>query len=179
MRGVVRGGAIVGGIVAGLVILLALVPALARGYPLALLPLLAAGPVAVQSSPRRLDAWLVRGFISGLVAAVLAVAALVFAVNVLNANFWALTGAASYPPMPPLPRPDFIPGVGWPHEDVLLLLPPLSAIWAVAYALLLGAPGSGLLRALEDRVATTRASLQTKLVWLLLVLVAFSVALGG
>jgi signal transduction histidine kinase len=174
----VRGGAIVGGLVAGLVLLLTFVPVLARGYPLALLPLLAAGPMAVQASPRRLDAWLLRGFVGGLVAAVVAVAALVFAVNVLGASIWVLTGPASYAPMPPLPRPDFLPGVGWPHEDILLLLPPLSAVWAVIYALFLGAPGSGLARTLGDRVATARASLQTKLVWTLLVLVAFAVALG-
>ena len=38
MGGAVRAGAIVGGLVAALVVLLVLVPALARGYPLALLP---------------------------------------------------------------------------------------------------------------------------------------------
>src|SRR5689334_22700150 len=73
MRSAVRGGAFVGALVAGLVLLLAVVPALARGYPLALLPLLAAGPVSVQSGPRRVDCWLLRGFVAGLVAAVIAV----------------------------------------------------------------------------------------------------------
>lgn len=178
MGGAIRGGAVVGAVVAVLVVLLALVPALARGYPLALLPLLAAGPVAVQAGPRTVPSWLLRGFLAGLVAAIVAVAALVFAVNILNASFWALTGPASYAPMPPLPRPTLIPGVGWPHQDILLLLPPISAVWAVIYAAFLGAPGSGLVRTLEDRVATARASLQAKLVWLLLVLVAFAVALG-
>ncbi|HEY7062737.1 MAG TPA: HAMP domain-containing sensor histidine kinase [Chloroflexota bacterium] len=178
MRSAVRSGAFVGAIVAGLVVLLALVPALARGYPLALLPLLAAGPVSVQSGPRRAESWLLRGFVAGLIAAVIAVVALVFAVNVLNASVWALTGPASYAPMPTLPRPNLIPGVLWPHQDILLLLPPISAVWAVVYAVLLGAPGTGLVRALEGRVATARASLQAKLVWVLLVLVAFAVALG-
>src|SRR5437763_11171046 len=139
-----RNGAIVGAVVAVLFILLAFVPPLARGYPLALLPLLAAGPASVRYGPQRVVALLLRGFIAGLAAAVVAVAALAFAVNALGAAVWTLVGPASYPPMPPLPRPEFIPGVSWPQQDILLLLPPLSALSAVVYGSLLVGPEGGL-----------------------------------
>ncbi len=173
-----RNGVAVGGVVAVLVLLLAWVPVLARGYPLALLPLLAAGPVAVPREPQPLRRLLAYGFVAGLAAAVVAVAALACAVEVLDARFWALIGPASYPPMPPLPRPDFLPVVTWPQEDILLILPPLSAVWAAVYGRFLGTPGTGLVATLQDRLAHVRASLETKLVWLLLALSVFAVALG-
>ncbi len=178
MREAARQGLIVGTLVAALVLLLAFVPVLARGYPLALLPLLAAGPAAARHGSPHLAGLLLRGFLAGLVAAVCAVAALVFAVEVLRASFWALTSPASYPPMPALPRPDLILGVGWPHEDILLLLPPLSAVLAVLYGGLLLGPTRGLVPALSARVASVRASIETKLLWVLLALVLCAVALG-
>ncbi len=174
----VRNGAIIGALVAALVLLLAVVPPLARGYPLALLPLLAAGPVAIQGAGRNPLRLLGRGFLGGVAAAMPAVAALVFAVSVLRSPTWSLVGAASYPPMPPLPRPEIIPGVGWPHEDVLFLLPPLSAILALVYGWLLAAPDNGVVHGLSTRLAAVHASLQAKLVWLLLTLALFAVALG-
>src|SRR3954468_7366272 len=100
MRQAARNGAMGGALGAALVMLLFCVPVLARGYPLALLPLLAAGPLAVHGGSRRLDLLLLRGFVAGLIAGLIAVAALVVAFEGLGFSTWALTGAASYPPMP-------------------------------------------------------------------------------
>jgi signal transduction histidine kinase/HAMP domain-containing protein len=178
MRQAARSGAIVGAIVAGLVMLLVCLPALARGYPLALLPLLAAGPLAARGGSRRLDVLLLRGFVAGLVAAVIAVAALVLAVEGLGFSTWALLGAASYAPMPPLPRPDLLPLAGWPHEDILYLLPPLSALLAVLYGWLFDGSGAAPSRWIEARIVSARASIETKLVGVLLVLALLALVLG-
>jgi len=174
----VRNGLLIGTAVAALVLILALIPVLLRGYPLALLPLLAAGPSAASGDARRPLTVLVRGFAAGLAAAVPAVAAMVFAVEVLGVSTWALVGAASYPPMPPLPRPDVLPGVGWPHEDLLLFLPGVSAWLALLWTLILAAPRGGLVNALAERVAAVQASLHRKLVWALLVLAMLVTAVG-
>src|SRR3954454_17309444 len=149
----VRRGATVGALVAALVLIVALVPAVARGYPLALLPLLAAGPVAAHGSRHNFALVLLRGAVGGLVAAVAAVAALVFSVEVLDARLWALTSPASSPPMPALPQPRFLPGLSWPQADILLLLPPLAAVLAGVYHVLLGPPEARLVEALARRVA--------------------------
>jgi signal transduction histidine kinase/CheY-like chemotaxis protein len=178
MRLAARNGLIVGLAVAALVIVLALVPALLRGYPLVLLMLLAAGPSAAGGGARRPLALLARGALAGIAAAVPAVAAMVFAVEVLGVRAWALLGAASYPPMPPLPRPDLVPGVGWPHEDLLLFLPLLSALLALLWGLALAAPRAGLVHVLAERLAAARASIHRKLVWTLLVLAALATAVG-
>src|SRR5215472_9417935 len=98
-----RTGAILGGAVAILVVLLAFVTPIARGYPVALLPVLAAGPLVVRAGAYRPLALLARGFVAGLVTAVVVVATLAFSVEVLNARTWTLVGAFSYPPMPKLP----------------------------------------------------------------------------
>ena len=164
MRQAARNGAMVGAVVAALVMLLVCMPVLARGYPLALLPLLAAGPLAVRGGSRRLDLLVLRGFVAGLIAAVIAVAALVVAVEGFGFSTWALTGAASYPPMPALPRPDLLPLAGWPHENILYFLPPLSALLAVVYAWLFDTSGAGPARWLEARIVGARASIETKLV---------------
>jgi signal transduction histidine kinase len=174
----VRNGAIVGAVVAGLVVVLALVPPLSRGYPLALIPLLAVGPVAVHHAPRDPLRLLLKGLLAGLVAALLAVAAMVFAVEVMRFSLWSLVGPASYPPMPPLPHPDFLPGVGWPHENILLMLPPLSALLALAYGTVLVAPEAGVVHGLAMRLARLRASIEDKLVWLLLTMALLALVLG-
>ncbi len=173
-----RSGAIVGATVVALVLLLVWVVPLSRSYPLALLPLLAAGPAAVRGRPMHPVALLLAGFVAGLAAAVVAVAGLVVAVEVLDARYWTLISPASYPPMPPLPRPSLIPGLAWPHQDILLLLPPLSALLALLDGVLLVGSRAGLAGLLGARVAAVRASIETKLVWVLLGLALLSVALG-
>src|SRR5205823_360353 len=121
---------------------------------------------------------LLRGFVAGLAAAVCAVVALVFCVEVLDARLWALTSPASYPPMPSLPQPRFLPVLSWPQADILLLLPPLAAVLAGVYHVLFGPPEARLIEALARRVAAARAPIEAKLVGLLLVLALGAVALG-
>src|SRR4051794_28160899 len=102
----VRGGSRAG-LAAGLPVPLAIVavtllPALGMGYPLLLLPLVLAGPLAVRRRRFPDAAWaaLLAGAISGTIAAV----SFALALALLGDWFWALTSAAGAPPMPPLPR---------------------------------------------------------------------------
>jgi hypothetical protein len=95
-----RGGARAG-LAAGLpvplgIVAIKLVPALGMGYPLLLLPLVLAGPLAVRRL-RLTDAAgaaLLAGAISGTIAA----ASLALALALFGDWFWALTSAAGAPP---------------------------------------------------------------------------------
>src|SRR5262249_20274613 len=78
----------------------------------------------------------------------------------------------------PRRRRALIPGLPWPQQDLLLLLPPLSALLALVHGSLLVGSEAGLVHTLERGLASARASIETKLVWLLLALVLFAVALG-
>src|SRR3954452_14640967 len=84
------------------IVAIKLLPALGTGYPLLLVPLLLAGPLAVRRLPLRdaSRAAVLAGALSGSIAA----ASLALALALFGDWFWALTSAAGAPPMPPLPR---------------------------------------------------------------------------
>jgi signal transduction histidine kinase len=149
------------GLAAGLpvplgIVAVKLVPSLAVAYPLLLLPLLLAGPLAVRRL-RCADAAraaLLAGTISGAIAA----GSLALALALFGDWFWALTAAAAAPPMPPLPRIMVLPTawLTWPHQDVLFFQPPLALslgvlTWTVGPSL--GALGRPLVRILPRSLA--------------------------
>lgn len=109
-----------------------LIPPLRSGYPLALLPLLLAGPLASGAFSGRsaLGSALVAGALSGVIAAM----GLAFGSQVLGIFSWGLTSAAAATPMPPLPRLALLPSwlMTWAQQDVLVL----QAVLALGLGLL-------------------------------------------
>lgn len=103
-----------------------LVPALGASYPLLLVPLLLAGPLAIRRLPLRdaMRATVLAGILSGAIAAI----SLALALAVFGDWFWALTSAAAAPPMPPLPHITLLPTewLTWPHQDILVFQPLLA-----------------------------------------------------
>jgi len=115
------------------VVLLWLVPALAFGYPLVLLPLLLVGPLAGHRTPLRQA--LPMALLAGVVSATLGASSLAFGSVVLGAGRWNLTTQASMAPMPEwLPRLAVLPTdlFTWAQQDLLAFGPLL----AIALALL-------------------------------------------
>ncbi len=108
------------------VALVALFPDLKFGYPLVLLPLLAAGPIAVRDG--RLPRALAAAMLAGLSSAILAAVSLAVGSQLLGTSVWTLTSAASAPPMPPLPRLAILPVsvMSWAQQDVLFMQPILA-----------------------------------------------------
>src|SRR5437763_1910775 len=84
-------------VVAG-VLLIWLLPPLLFGYPLALLPLLLTGPLAVVGMSWRRGLW--TAFVAGLVSSAVATASLAFGSRVLGTWVWSLVTQASMSPMP-------------------------------------------------------------------------------
>src|SRR5437016_2165749 len=74
------------------VLIIWLMPSLLLGYPLFLLPLLLAGPLAVAGPARRS---LSVAALGGVVSSVVAVASLVFGCRVLGVGIWMLNSQAS------------------------------------------------------------------------------------
>src|SRR5579859_544454 len=149
------------------VLLLWLVPALMLGYPLVLLPLLLAGPLAARGMPLRRA--LPTALVAGVVSAGVAAGSLAFGLLVLGGSHWALTTQASMAPVPEsLPRLTVLPTdlFTWAQQDLLAFAPLL----AVALALLTvgaesfgaraaGWPTGWLPRSLSGRLQLTVGSL--------------------
>lgn len=163
-------------VIAGLVLVLHLVPALALGYPFALTPLFAVGPMAVRDAPTSRRA-LSRATLAGAVAAVGTISVFVLATRVLGDYEWTFVWPFSAPPFPSLPQPSFIPLLSWPQHYVLALIAVLTTLhgW-IAY--LLRDPRLDPLTVFEQRLAAVRASLQTKLSLTFLVLATLTMATG-
>src|SRR4051812_48159029 len=77
------------------VVIVAIFPDLKFGYPLVLLPLLLAGPLA--SRGHRLAPATAAVLVAGLLSAFIAAASLAFGSQGLGTSVWGLTGAASAP----------------------------------------------------------------------------------
>src|SRR5207302_1796770 len=77
-------------------------PELLFGYPLVLLPLLLAGPLAVRTL--RGASAIAAAFVAGVVSALLATASLAVGSQLLDGQVWALVGPILMPPFPELPR---------------------------------------------------------------------------
>src|SRR4051794_25511999 len=131
-RGLRVGVATVAPLAAG-VLLIWLVPTLLFGYPLVLLPLLLAGPLAVVGlSVRRA---LGSAVVAGVVSAVLGTAMLVFGSQTLGAWMWGLVIQASLSPMPAwTPHITVLPTslLTWAQQDILFLQPLVALAFACA-----------------------------------------------
>lgn len=119
------------------IVLVTAVPAIRPVYPLMLLPLLLAGPVA----SRRLPLWptgLAAAAAAGAVSGAVAAGSLAAAHMLTGAWYWGLTAAAGAPPMPQLPRITLLPTewLTWAQQDVLFLQPVLAAALAAGGRLL-------------------------------------------
>jgi diguanylate cyclase (GGDEF)-like protein len=114
------------------VVLVWLRPDIQLGYPLVLLPLLAAGPLASRSrsSTRALGAALV----AGLVSAGVAVASLGFGSQSLGGMVWALVYPTSRQPMPELPHLAVLPewAFTWAQQDLLVAQPVVAVVLGAA-----------------------------------------------
>jgi diguanylate cyclase (GGDEF)-like protein len=114
------------------VVLAWLRPDVQLGYPLVLLPLLAAGPLASRSpsSTRALAAALV----AGLVSAGVAVTSLAFGSRFLGGVVWALVYPTSMQPVPELPHLRLLPewAVTWGQQDLLVAQPVVAGLLGVA-----------------------------------------------
>ena len=112
------------------VVLAWLHPELQLGYPLVLLPLLLAGPLAARhvKASRALAA----AAIAGSVSAALAVVALAFGSQVLDTYNWSLIAPASFAPVPPLPHLNYAPDwlLTWGQQDFLVAQPVLAVALA-------------------------------------------------
>jgi diguanylate cyclase (GGDEF)-like protein len=119
------------------VLLIWLVPTMLLGYPLVLLPLLLAGPLAVvgMSARRALAA----AVVAGLISSVLATTYLVAGKLLFGTGVWGLVTQASMTPMPTwTPRVALLPTtlVTWAQQDILIFQPVLAvAVAAVALGL--------------------------------------------
>ena len=102
-------------------------PDLLYGYPLVLLPLLLAGPLATrqQKKPGRA---LGASALAGLVSAAIAVSSLAVGSQLLGGYFWTLVIPASMPPVPELPHLTFFPEwlLTWGQQDLLVAQPALA-----------------------------------------------------
>ena len=103
------------------------IPALQYDYPLALLPLLLTGPLAVREvrGSKSLAAALVAGLVATLVAGV----SLALGSQALDDYVWSLINPLSYPPVPPLPHLALLPEslMTWAQQD-LLVTQPIAAV---------------------------------------------------
>jgi diguanylate cyclase (GGDEF)-like protein len=113
------------------VVLIRLIPTLLFGYPLTLLPLLLAGPLAIVglSTRRALGAALVAGLCSSLVVVPL----LVFGQRVLGTGVWGLVSQSTMTPMPAwTPQIMLLPTtlVSSAQQDILFFQPGLALVLA-------------------------------------------------
>ena len=141
----VRAGVVASILVPACVLATLVVPGLWAAYPLFLLPLLLAGPLAARGLPLRtaLGAAAVAGVVSGFVATL----SYALAWHLHGAWYWGLTGAASAAPMPSLPRIAVAPVtlLTWAHQDILVFQP-LLAVLLGGLAWALRRPGRSLSR---------------------------------
>jgi signal transduction histidine kinase len=114
------------------VLLIKLIPSLWAAYPLLLLPLLLAGPLA--SRRRRLRNAIAASAIAGIVSGTVAAGSLILAWWLFGDWFWMMTSAAGAPPMPALPRISVLPMeyVSWAQQDILFFQPLLAVLLGVA-----------------------------------------------
>jgi signal transduction histidine kinase len=152
------------GLAAGLpvplgIVAVKLMPGLWAGYPLLLLALALAGPLAVRRL--RLANAACAALLAGLVSGIIAAVSLALALALFGDWFWALTSAAAAPPMPPLPRIMVLPTawLTWPQQDILFFQPFLSLLlgliaWAArpAFGSLRGPLASALPHSLGGRL---------------------------
>ncbi|MCC7105878.1 MAG: HAMP domain-containing histidine kinase [Chloroflexi bacterium] len=176
-RQIVSAGLLTGLVVGGVVLAMRIAPALRFAYPLALLPLLATGPLAARGhrSPWRRA---IVGGLGGALGGALVAGELALAVNWLGESRWALLGPATASPMPTLPRFDLFPALTWPQEDILILEPPLAALLAVVYGLVVAAPRTGLQARLLRAVSAHSASVRQKLTLAFASVVCLAVAIA-
>jgi diguanylate cyclase (GGDEF)-like protein len=117
------------------VLLIKLVPTLMLGYPLVLLPLLLAGPLAIVglSKRRALGAALVAGICSSVTATVI----LVFAQKVLGTGVWGLVNQSTMSPMPTwTPQITLLPTtLATSAQQDILFFQPLLALAVAALGL--------------------------------------------
>jgi signal transduction histidine kinase len=108
------------------IVTIKLVPTLWLAYPILVLPLLLAGPLAVGRF--RLRQAVQAAALAGVVSGTLTAGSFAVAWNVLGDWFWMLTAAAGAAPMPPLPRIMLLPTAwfSWAQQDILFLQPPLA-----------------------------------------------------
>lgn len=173
MRPAVLAGVQAGVVAAGCVLLFAWLHPLEYGYPLALLPLLAAGPLAVRGETLALPRATLRGAIAGAVAAILAVAALLLA-----GTWWAtFTGPASMWPVPTLPRPAVLPWLSWAQHYLLVVPMVAGALLAAGYAALV-APERNVLTWVAELLDRQQFSVRTKLLAALLSLAVLAMGIG-
>jgi diguanylate cyclase (GGDEF)-like protein len=115
-----------------MVVLAWLRPDLQLGYPLVLLPLLAAGPLASRSrsSARALAA----AIVAGLVSAGVTITSLAFGSQVLGEVVWALVYPTSMQPVPDLPHLAILPesAFTWGQQDLLVAQPLVAVILGAA-----------------------------------------------
>src|SRR5438105_132524 len=106
-------------------------PELLFGYPLVLLPLLLAGPLAVRSL--RGASAIAAAFVAGVVSALRATASLSVGSQLLDGQVWALVGPLVMPPFPELPRVHVVPAalLTLGQQD-LVVAQPVAAIGLAA-----------------------------------------------
>jgi signal transduction histidine kinase len=159
-----------------IVLLVRLVPALSFGYPLVLLILLAAGPLAAAPAPS-VPRGLLAGLLAGGISALGGAAALAIGQHLLGDSRWSFVAPASSPPVPELPRLQLIPFLSWPHHYLLVLQPLTAAGLACAYIGLFG-PRARFAATLERLVAALPLPVRAKMIALLLMHAALTVAVG-
>ncbi|MBI4505088.1 MAG: HAMP domain-containing histidine kinase [Chloroflexi bacterium] len=162
--------------VLALVVLLRAVPALALSYPLALVLLLAVGPLAAVPALTVREAAKL-GLVGGAVSAVAATLVFAGAVHLLGEVRWSFVAPASSPPVPALPRPQLVPFLSWPLHYLLVLQPLLGLALAAGYTALFG-PQAKLAAALERLAAALPAPVRTKMLTLLLLHAALTAGVG-
>lgn len=176
VRSALHVGLVVSGLVLAFVLLVRLIPVMAFGYPLVLLLLLLVGPLAATTAPSARSAALA-GLVAGAVSALGGALVLAAGTHLLGDVRWSFVAPASSPPMPQLPRPQVVPYLSWPLHYLLVLQPIVAAALAAAYAALFG-PQARFAMALERLAAAMPLPVRTKMMALLLVHAALTVAVG-
>jgi signal transduction histidine kinase len=103
-----------------------LVDALRFAYPLCILPLLLAGPVAVRRQSGRVA--LATAALTGVVSGIVAATSLELGMRLTGFAQWGLVSAASARPMPQLPHVEILSAdwLTWPLQDILVFQPLLA-----------------------------------------------------
>lgn len=114
------------------VIAVELVPTLWSAYPLLMLPLLLAGPLAAHR--RKLRQAIFAAALAGLVSGTIAAGSFALAWALLGDWWWMMTAASGAPPMPPLPRITVLPTeiMTWAHQAILFFQPLLAIVLGLA-----------------------------------------------
>lgn len=164
--------------VGALVLAIRFVPSLALAYPLALIPLLAAGPLATGSRTKRPVHAFLAGLTSGATSALLAVGILWSASTWLGEPRWALMGPSSTLPGITLPRPAIVPGLVWPHQLILFFQPPLAMLLALLWSAAVAACSDGPTGRVRCAMAGVAASVETKLLYSFAMIAGLTIAVA-